>query len=764
MRIIQLGGVAGLLAIALLSTACDRSPEARSAKFMAEGKKLLEKKDPARALLQFRNAVQVTPKDPEAHYQLAVAFLGVGDIRQGVTALRKALELNPKHAAAQLRLAELMTNVDDPEILKDARQRLESIIVDSPRNADALHALALTELKLGEADEAVQNLERAVSSAPQELIFAVTLAQAKLTQNDPTGAEAILKKACDDFPKSADALVILGRFYSIRDQVKNAEQQFRLALAIDPKSGAALLNLANLQMQLGQTAEAEKNFKQLSTLPEAMFKPVYADFLYQQGRRDEAIAEFERLARQDPDERATRTRLVAAYQSAGKLPDAQKVLSEALKKNQKDMDALLQRGELFLSAGKYPEAEADLNKVLHAKPDSAEVHFVLSKLDHARGSLLREREELSAALRLDPRLLQVRMYLASSLIADKAPQAALQVLHETPEDQKHTVTFFEQWNWAQLSLGKTADARRGVDMAIARVRTPDLLLQDAILKLEAKRYADGRQSLYELLRSNPEDARALRYLVASYSAQNQIGKGVDEVKAHAASHPKSADVQYFLGNLLLATGDKAQARQAFAAAKAVNPNYVPADMSLAQIDLLQANWKDARQELNTILTTKGENPIARQWLGMLEAAAGDQAAAIADFRRVIEVQPDNTKVLNNLAYLLAESGDQTEEPLKYAQKAVELSPSDGDFEDTLGWVLYKRAVYELAVKHLESSVSKKVNAVSYYHLAMACAKAGKEERGRAAFKMALRMDPNLPEAKQAQAMFPASRPAMSSQP
>jgi tetratricopeptide (TPR) repeat protein len=756
--------LACLLALALACGACDRSPEARSAKFMAAGKRLLEKKDPARAILQFRNAVQATPTNPEAYYQLGLASLAAGDLRQGVIALRKTLELNPKHAGARLRLAELMTYASDPEVLKDARQRLESLIQDSPENADALHALALTELKLGDSDEAVQNLERAVSSAPQEMVFTVTLAQAKLANNDFKGAEAILKKACDDFPKSPAAPVILGRFYSSRNRTADAEQQFRRALALDPNYGPALLNLGTLQMRLGQNADADTNIRRLSSLPGTMFKEVYGNFLFQEGRNQEAIAEFERLAKQDPDDRVARTRLVAAYQAVGRLPDAQKVLGDVLKKNDKDLDALLQRGELYLTAGKYPEAEADLNKVLHLKPDGPEVHYVLSKLYQARGERLRQREQLSAALGLNPGLLQVRLDLAASFVADKEGQAALDILNRAPEYQKRTVGFIQQRNWALLSLGQTAEVRKGVDLALAKVRTPDLLVQDAILKIDAKRYADGRQSLQEALRSNPEDLRALRALVTSYTTQNQLGAGVDAVRAHAAAHPKSADVQYFLGNLLLQAGDKAGAKQAFAAAKSIDPNFTPADLSLAQIDLLQSNWNDARQQLNTILSNKGENPLARQWLGMLEATAGDAAAAMADFRKVIEVQPDNAKALNNLAYLLTESGNQTEEPLKYAQKAVELDPSNPKFEDTLGWVLYRRAVYDLAVKHLESSVSKKPTALPYYHLAMAYMKAGKEERGRAALNNALRLDSSLPEAKVAQAMFQPSIASNSSRP
>src|SRR6185503_12358660 len=148
---------------------------------------------------------------------------------------RRALELNPEHPGARFRLADLMARTNGPEALRDAQRSLQALLQNSPENADALHALALTELKLGKPEDAVRNLERAVSSAPQELIFAVTLAEAKLAQKDPKGAEAILKKACNDFPKSPDAAVILGRFYGMQNRAAEAEQEFRRALAMDPK-------------------------------------------------------------------------------------------------------------------------------------------------------------------------------------------------------------------------------------------------------------------------------------------------------------------------------------------------------------------------------------------------------------------------------------------------------------------------------------------------------------------------------------------------
>src|ERR1019366_5054965 len=195
-------GMVHLLLVVLVFSGCALSPEAKSAKHIEAGKKLLLKNDAARAILEFRDASQATPKNPEAHYQLSLGYLAAGDLARGVASLRKTLELNPRHAAAQLRLARLMAGADDPGVLKDAQQRLQALLQEAPENTDALHALALTELKLGERTNAIQHLELAMTAAPQEILSAVMLATAKLQAKDIKGAEDSLKKACENSPKS----------------------------------------------------------------------------------------------------------------------------------------------------------------------------------------------------------------------------------------------------------------------------------------------------------------------------------------------------------------------------------------------------------------------------------------------------------------------------------------------------------------------------------------------------------------------------------
>ncbi len=742
-------GVVALLAIALVSSACIRSPEAKSAKFMAEGKKLLAKKDPARAILQFRNAAVATPRDPEAYYQLGLASLAAGDIRQGVAALRKTLELDPKHAAAQLRLAALMTYVDDPAILKDAQQRLQGVLEDSPQNADALHALALADLKLGEPEDAVQLLERAIAAAPQELMIAVTLARTKVQQKDSKGAEEVLRKAGENSPKSVDAVIILGRFYASQNRTSEAEQQFRRALAMDPQSAVAMSNLAILQNLTGRKQDAEENFKRVAGLSEKAYKSSYGIFLFQEGRREEAIREFERLAKEEPEDREARTRLVTAYRMGNRVPDAEKVLDKALKKNPKDLDAILQRADVFLAAGKYGPAEADLNQVIRSQPNSAEAHFMQGKLHQARGEVLTYRQDLLKALELGPDLLTVRLELAQVLIASHDAKAALDLLNAAAKRfQKGSLPLLVQRNWALWALGDMPEMRKGIDIGLSRGKTTELLLQDGVWNLRASKFSAARNSLEQALSIDPGDVRALGALNQAYVAQKQSSTALQKVEEYASREPKSAPVQEFLGVLQVANGNRQRARTTFEAAKAADPKFAMADLSLAQLDVADGKLDAAKHRLEAILSTNRSNTIARLWLGNIEITKGNQKAALEDFREVVAADPNNAQALNNYAYLLAELNPT--EALKYAQKAKGLSPGDAEYSDTLGWILYREGLYPIAVKELERAALKGSNPTWKYHLAMAYARAGDLERGRASLQAALKLNPNLPEAKMAQ--------------
>jgi tetratricopeptide (TPR) repeat protein len=742
--------ICALMVTAVILGGCARSPEARRDRYVARGKQLLQKQDYGRALLEFRNAAQAKPDDAEVYYQMGLAFNAMGDIRAAYQAFGKAVALQPKHREAQLKIAQIQVASGDEDLAKEAQGRLKAFLAEGNGTAEMLNTLAFSELRLGDTESAIQNFERALAQSPGELLATVMLAQASYSRKDFKGAEDILKKACADVPKSADVRRILGEFYQVRNRAADAEAEFRRALAINPKSGPALLDLARLELADGRKQEAEQSFKQLSSLDG--YQSAYATFLYQQERRDEAIRELERLVKADPENRAIRTDLVVAYRMANRTADADQVLAKALKKNPGDVDALLQRGEIALERADYAQAETDLNRVLKLKPTAPEAHYVFGRLNLARGMPLIYRQEISEALRLNPELIPVRAELAQHLVNAKEARAAIALLDEAPASQRSAIPLLVQRNWALWVLGDLPEMRKGIDQGLAIERSPELLVQDGLWKLRAGDPARARASLEEALKINPSDLRALEAITQTYIAQKNSSMALQKVKEYAASHPNSAPIHDFLGTLLVANGNRVEARTAFTTAHATDPGLLNAEMSLIQLDVGEGKLDEARRRLEGVLAKQSGNLTARLWLGNVEVMMGNQTGAIEHFRNVVSGNPVDAQALNNLAYLLAEA-NQTDEALKYAEKAVELVPTKAAYCDTLGWVLYKKGLYTSAIPYFERASADPGSVVWKYHLAMAYAKAGDMKRGRAMLTDALKRNAKVPEAKAAQELI-----------
>ena len=215
-----------LLIAIFLTAACSR-PQERYVRFLKIGNQQMEKGDYSRAALNFRNSIQAQPKNAEAYYRLALADLAVGQVREGVSALRRATELNPAHHAAQLKLAELMIRTHDVEIVKDAEGRIQKVLAENPEDNDALFDLAAVQTQLGKPEEAEQYLNSLLERLPESLKSAIGLAQIKLSKKDFKGAEDVMTNFARRSPMSADAAVALGVVYAAMGNLASAEFQVR---------------------------------------------------------------------------------------------------------------------------------------------------------------------------------------------------------------------------------------------------------------------------------------------------------------------------------------------------------------------------------------------------------------------------------------------------------------------------------------------------------------------------------------------------------
>lgn len=125
-------------------------------------------------------------------------------------------------------------------------------------------------------------------------------------------------------------------------------------------------------------------------------------------------------------------------------------------------------------------------------------------------------------------------------------------------------------------------------------------------------------------------------------------------------------------------------------------------------------------------------------LGFLYHELKDWKQAEQSYLKAMKIKPDDALLLNNYAYMLAESDERLDRALALVDSALSLQPDTPSFLDTKGWILYKLNNYEDARKYLEkASQNNPENPEIYEHLGDLYRAMGENALARDAWEHAL---------------------------
>ena len=117
--------------------------------------------------------------------------------------------------------------------------------------------------------------------------------------------------------------------------------------------------------------------------------------------------------------------------------------------------------------------------------------------------------------------------------------------------------------------------------------------------------------------------------------------------------------------------------------------------------------------------------------------------AITVYESLHTKMPNNTIILNNLAYWLSESNERLPEALRYAKRALDAKPNNPGFLDTYAYVLHKQGKNSQAAEFVAAALQQYqqnnilVPAEVYEHKGMIKEKLGAKNEALAAYRQAL---------------------------
>jgi uncharacterized protein (TIGR03790 family) len=169
-------------------------------------------------------------------------------------------------------------------------------------------------------------------------------------------------------------------------------------------------------------------------------------------------------------------------------------------------------------------------------------------------------------------------------------------------------------------------------------------------------------------------------------------------------------------------------------------------MMRADARLAKQDPAGARQWLEEAIARDDRMPTAHFMLASLYEAAQEYDKAIARYRRLYELVPDNPVVLNNLAFALAVRKNNAAEALPLAEKAYSLAKGASSIADTLGWIYHLNGQDDKAAKLLEDAVrSNPRNPEVHLRFAIVSEAVGNKLAAEVGLQRALEIDPKLAE-------------------
>lgn len=755
-------GIAVVLSILTL-VGCRQDPQKAKDSHVRAGDAYVLQHKYREAVIEFRGAVQAVPTFGPAHLKLGDAYAILGDGRNALREYLKAADLMPNDVPAQLKAGQVLLLAGQ---FDGARDRAKKLLDADPRNVDAQVLLAHSLAALKDLDGAITEIEGAIETDPQRTLSYSNLGMLQMAKGNRDEADAAFKRALEIDPRSVEAILALANFQWSAGKMVDTEETLKRALAVDAQSVLTHRALATFYLGTQRTAEAEPHLKAVADSSAAAGpKLVLADY-YRAMKMPDKATDVLRAVSTDPEAFvAAQTRIASIQYSGGHTDEAHRTIDAVFVKHAKDPQAHLVKARFLAASRQFDEALAHIKPAIAGAPGAPAAHLLAGSIYAQIGKADQAIDAFREVVKLNPR--DPRAHAALGRVYASRGEWATVVEHAGA-----AISIEPRSLDGHLLLARALTERRDFHAADAQLKllvvaAPD----DPMVQYALGRFYlltnDRRRARVALTAAaadeTGDDVAALQNLVTLDFAENRPSDARARVDQRLEATPNSPALLVLAGRTYAGGGDAASAESALRKAIAADPSHLDGYRALAGLFISQKRLSEAREEFETLTTREPTSVPAHTMAAILLEQEGRPVDARKHYEQALNVNPRAAIPANNLAWLMAEGGENLDMALQLAQAAKAELPDRAEVNDTLGWIYYRKGLSTLAIASLKQSVAADPKEPVYtYHLGLAYAKNGDKDQARQALERALAMKPDFNGSSDARAVLTALGSASSS--
>jgi tetratricopeptide (TPR) repeat protein len=551
---------------------------------------------------------------------------------------------------------------------------------------------------------------------------------------------------------------MLWKFYLRNGQFDKAEQILIGMLEKTPSDPILLRGMIIAAEGMGNRTQLKEYLDKLGKADESketelLILQKYLD----SGFSAEAEQKLTGFKERYPDEKAALLIEAWTQMTRGRLDEAMSLTNRYLETDTNHGGAWRLRGRLYRLMNQPLKAIDDLQRSKSLADNSAvrielaTVYLEAQQISAAIGELVSGLENPQAPIQM--RLMLERLYQQNNQTVNLEKLYA-----ETLSKYPQSVFWHSRAGRYLLDRGQLAAAQpllqKAWDLSLQQGAGDITALFNNLDCLYQSQKYDDAFSLASGLIDSPFAPVAYAYMGQIQAKKTQKDKAVESFsKALDKAGTNEVLQDVILTKMIDGVGEES-VNQWISRTLAADPSSVPAHLLASRLAQRKGLYNKAIEPIDQCLSTVEKNDPA--WIGfamkkanlmiMAYAKTADRtylSQSISLFTTILEKQPDNPSLLNNLAYLLADNDQDLNKALECARKAHQQDPGNAVYLDTYALVQCKTGDYQKAEQNLLRSVQlyevmqQDVPWDLYKHLGMAREGLGKTQQAIDSYRQAL---------------------------
>jgi len=430
-----------------------------------------------------------------------------------------------------------------------------------------------------------------------------------------------------------------------------------------------------------------------------------SEILVENGKMEDALHFAKKTVDLTPDDSKAREFLAEIYSQLKKYDLAIFQYMEILKKDPHNREARLYLSTLYIRLKNYDHALNELSILIKNEPELTIAHYYKGRINLELKAYNKAQKAFHRVLEINPRFLPALFDLATLFNETANVDMEIETYGKIVYLYPHNTVARERLIALYYKIGQEKFAEEHME-EMKKILDPGDLKRKrlGLIYLKYGKLSESIKELTSIVSAWPNDQEARYYLGAALEEDEDFDKAYQNLNLIDPDSGYFTNARMRMAYILERQNNLDRAINLLKETinhEKENPQLY---LMLASLYEIKEEFPNAMNILKEGLKSNEKNTGLLYRLGIVLDKLKRSEECIQQMEMIIKIDPKHADALNYIGYTYADKGIYLDKAEALVKKALQFKPESGYIIDSLGWVYFRKGLYDKALIELKKAV------------------------------------------------------------